>query len=304
MLIENILLTIIMASTPLLIAAIGEVVTERAGVLNLGVEGMMAMGASCGFAAAVMFDSTLVGILGGMLAGALTSLLFAFVVLGFAVNQVGAGLALTLFGLGLSGLLGHSFLGASRKVVAPLTIPVLSEIPYIGRILFAEDAFVYLSFVLTMAVFWYLTRTRSGLMLRAVGENHASARALGLPVIKIRLAAIVFGGLCSGLAGCYLSLIYTRSWSSGMIAGKGWIAVALVVFASWKPGWALVGAYIFGAASVLQLHAQAANFNLPPQVLTALPYVATILALVIKSIRHGRGVGAPGSLGAPYVPDR
>lgn len=304
MLIENILLTIVMASTPLLIAAIGELVTERAGVLNLGVEGMMAMGASCGFAAAVMFDSTVMGVLCGMLAGAVTALLFAVVVLGFAANQVGAGLALTIFGLGLAGLLGRSFVGARREPVASIEIPVLSDIPYIGKLLFAEDAFVYLSFALTIGVFWFLTRTRAGLVLRAVGENHSSARALGLPVIKTRIAAIVFGGLCSGLAGCYLSLIYTRFWSTGMTAGKGWIAVALVVFSSWKPGWALVGAYIFGAATVLQLHAQAAQFGLPPQALTAFPYIATILALVVKSIRHGRGVGAPGSLGTPYVPDR
>jgi simple sugar transport system permease protein len=301
---EAILLTIVTASTPLLIAALGELVAERSGVLNLGVEGMMAMGAACSFAAAVTFDSTLLGVLAGALAGALMAALFALVVLGFAANQVGSGLALTILGLGLSGLIGAPFVGARRDPVRHVEIPGLSELPVVGRLFFAQDLFVYGSLALTIAVALYLARARSGLMLRSVGENHTSAHALGLPVLRMRFMAILFGGACAGLAGAYLSLVYTRFWSPGMTAGRGWIALALVVFAAWRPAWVLVGAYIFGAATVLQLHAQAAQFGVPSQALSAVPYLATILALLLLSIRHGRAVGAPGSLGTPFVPDR
>ncbi len=301
---EAILLTIVTASTPLLIAALGELVTERSGVLNLGVEGMMAMGAACSFAAAVTFDSTLIGVMAGMMAGALMAALFALVVLGFAANQVGSGLALTIFGLGLSGLIGAPFVGARRDPVPPVDIPGLSDIPFIGRLFFEQDLFVYSSVALTILIALYLTRTRSGLTLRSIGENHTSANALGLPVLRVRFVAILFGGACAGLAGAYLALVYTRFWSPGMTAGRGWIALALVVFAAWRPGWLLIGAYIFGAATVLQLHAQAAQFGVPSQVLSAVPYLATILALLLLSLRHGRAVGAPGSLGAPFVPDR
>ncbi len=301
---EAILLTIVTASTPLLIAALGELVTERSGVLNLGVEGMMAMGAACSFAAAVSFDSTLLGVAAGILAGAFMAALFALVVLGFAANQVGSGLALTIFGLGLSGLIGAPFVGARRDPIPHVDVPVLSDIPYIGRLFFEQDLFVYASFALTVLIAVYLTRTRSGLTLRSIGENHTSANALGLPVLRTRFLAILFGGACAGLAGAYLALVYTRFWSPGMTAGRGWIALALVVFAAWRPGWLLVGAYIFGAATVLQLHAQAAQFGVPSQVLSAVPYLATIIALLLLSIRHGRAIGAPGSLGAPFVPDR
>jgi ABC-type uncharacterized transport system permease subunit len=301
---EAILLTIVTASTPLLIAAMGELVTERSGVLNLGVEGMMAMGAACSFAAAVTFDSTLLGVTAGILAGALMAALFALVVLGFAANQVGSGLAVTILGLGLAGLIGAPFVGSRRDPIAGLDVPGLSDLPLIGRLFFEQDLFVYGSIALTILVALYLTRTRSGLMLRSIGENHISAHSLGLPVWRIRFLAILFGGACSGLAGAYLALVYTRFWSPGMTAGRGWIALALVVFAAWRPGWALVGAYIFGAATVLQLHAQAAQFGVPSQVLSAVPYLATILALLLLSIRRGRAIGAPGSLGAPFVPDR
>jgi ABC-type uncharacterized transport system permease subunit len=174
----------------------------------------------------------------------------------------------------------------------------------IGRLFFGQDAFVYLSLVLTLAVAVFLRRAKAGLTLRAVGENHVSAHALGLPVVRARLLAILFGGACAGLAGVYLSLVYTRFWSPGMTAGRGWIALALVVFAAWRPGWALAGAYLFGTATVLQLHAQAGQIGLPSQLLSAAPYVATILALVLLSFVRGRAVGAPGSLGIPFVPDR
>jgi simple sugar transport system permease protein len=301
---EAILLTIVTASTPLLIAALGELVTERAGVLNLGVEGMMIMGAACSFAAAVTFDSTIVGVLAGIAAGAAMAALFALAVLGFAANQVGSGLALTIFGIGLSGLIGAPFVGARRDPIAPVDIPGLSDLPIIGRLFFEQDLFVYGSIALTVLVALYLTRTRSGLTLRSIGENHGSAHALGLPVLRVRFLAILFGGACAGLAGAYLSLVYTRFWAPGMTAGRGWIALALVVFAAWRPAWVLVGAYIFGAATVLQLHAQAAQFGVPAQALSAIPYLATIIALLLLSLRHGRAIGAPGSLGVPFVPDR
>jgi simple sugar transport system permease protein len=301
---EAILLTIITASTPLLLAALGELVAERSGVLNLGVEGMMAMGAACSFAAAVTFDSTLIGVACGILAGVLMAALFALVVLGFAANQVGSGLALTIFGLGLSGLIGAPFVGSRRDPIAQLSLPGLTDLPYVGRVLFGQDPFVYLSVALTILVALYLRRTRAGLTLRSVGENHTSAHALGLPVLRTRFLAILFGGACAGLAGAYLALVYTRFWSPGMTAGRGWIALALVVFAAWRPGWALIGAYIFGTATVLQLHAQAAQIGVPSQLLSAAPYLATILALLLLSLRHGRAIGAPGSLGLPFVPDR
>lgn len=301
---EAILLTIVTASTPLLIAALGELVTERSGVLNLGVEGMMAMGAACSFAAAVTFDSTLIGVAAGILAGAFMAALFALVVLGFAANQVGSGLALTIFGLGLSGLIGAPFVGSRRDPIAPIDVPGLSDIPVIGRLFFEQDLFVYASVALTILVAIYLKRTRSGLTLRSIGENHASAHGLGLPVLRVRLLAILFGGACAGLAGAYLALVYTRFWSPGMTAGRGWIALALVVFAAWRPAWVLVGAYIFGAATVLQLHAQAAQWGIPAQLLSAVPYLATIVALLLLSLRYGRAIGAPGSLGMPFVPDR
>jgi simple sugar transport system permease protein len=301
---EAILLTIVTASTPLLIAAIGELVAERSGVLNLGLEGMMAMGAACGFAAAVTFDSTLAGVLIGVLAGAAMAALFAFVVLGLAANQVGAGLALTILGLGLSGLIGAPFVGARRDPIGAIIVPGLSDIPWVGRLFFAQDVFVYASLALTLAVALFLARARAGLTLRAIGENHTSAHALGLPVLKTRLLATLFGGACAGLAGVYLALVYTRFWSPGMTAGRGWIALALVVFAAWRPGWALAGAYIFGAATVLQLHAQAAQMGVPSQLLSAAPYLATILALVLLSVLQRRAAGAPGSLGTAFVPDR
>ncbi|AWM87149.1 ABC transporter permease [Microvirga sp. 17 mud 1-3] len=301
---EAILLTIVTASTPLLIAALGELVTERSGVLNLGVEGMMAMGAACSFAAAVTFDSTLLGVGAGILAGTAMATIFALVVLGFAANQVGSGLALTILGLGLSGLIGAPFVGARRNPVEAISIPGLSDLPVIGRLFFEQDLFVYSSILLTIAVAFYLGRTRAGLVVRSIGENHTSAHGLGLPVLRTRFLAILFGGACAGLAGAYLALVYTRFWSPGMTAGRGWIALALVVFAAWRPGWILVGAYIFGAATVLQLHAQAAQFGVPSQLLSAVPYLATILALLLLSLRHGRAIGAPGSLGTPFVPDR
>jgi general nucleoside transport system permease protein len=301
---EAVLLTVITAATPFLIAALGELVVERTGVLNLGVEGMMVMGAACAFAAATLSDSAIVGFAAGTLAGAVLASLFAVAVLGLATNQVATGLALTILGLGVSGLIGAPFVGAKRDPIPVLYIPGLSDLPFIGRVLFGQDAIVYLGLVLCLGVGWFLNRTRRGLTLRAIGEDHVSAHSLGLPVARVRFLAILFGGACAGLAGAYLSLVYTRFWSPGMTGGRGWIALALVVFATWRPGRVLGGAYLFGLATVLQLHAQAGAIGLPAQLLSALPYLVTIIALVILAARDPAGTGAPGSLGRPFAPDR
>ncbi|MCP8939493.1 ABC transporter permease [Alsobacter sp. SYSU M60028] len=301
---EAILLTVITAATPLLIAALGELVVEKAGVLNLGIEGMMAVGAACGFAAATLSGSSLVGVGAAVLAGLALSAVFALLVLGLATNQVASGLALTIMGLGLSGLIGAGFVGTNRDAIPPVYIPGLTDLPGVGRLLFGESPFVYVSLALALGILWFLGRSRAGLTLRSIGENHVSGHALGLPVLRVRLYAILFGGACAGLAGAYLSLVYTPFWSPGMTAGRGWIALALVVFASWKPLRVLFGAYLFGGATVLQLHLQAASIGFPSQALSAFPYVATILALVVMSVGERKATGAPGSLGAPFVPDR
>jgi simple sugar transport system permease protein len=302
---EAIVLTVITASTPLLLAAAGELVVERAGVLNLGVEGMMIVGAACGFAGAYFTGSTLIGAGCGIMAGVGMAAIFAALTLGMAVNQVATGLALTIFGVGLSGLIGAGFVGERVTAVAPLDIPLVTDIPFFGRVLFGQDGFVYLSIALIVAIWWFLCRTRAGLVLRAVGDNPASAHALGHPVMKVRTHAVLFGGACAGLGGAYLSLAYTPFWVSGMTAGRGWIALALVVFASWMPGRLVIGAYLFGAVSILQLHAQGAGMGIPSQLMSSLPYLATILVLIVISRTRGvAGSAAPASLGLVFVPDR
>jgi simple sugar transport system permease protein len=302
---EAIILAVITASTPLLLAAAGELVVERSGVLNLGVEGMMIVGAACGFAGAYLTGSTLIGAACGILAGAGMAAIFAALTLGLAVNQLATGLALTILGVGLSGLIGAGFVGERVTQAPALYIPYLTDIPFLGRILFGQDGFVYLSIALIVAIGWFLYRTRAGLVLRAIGDNHASAHALGHPVLKIRALAALFGGACAGLAGAYLSLAYTPFWVSGMTAGRGWIALALVVFASWLPGRLVIGAYLFGAVTILQLHAQGAGVGIPSQLMSSLPYLATILVLVVISRTRGAaGSAAPASLGLVFVPDR
>lgn len=303
-LLEAIILTVITASTPLVIAAIGELVVERSGVLNLGVEGMMIMGAACGFAAAILTGNSWIGVVVAILAGMAMATIFAFLTLGLAANQVASGLALTIFGLGLSGVIGAPYVGAKRDAMPKLEIPGLTDIPFLGKILFGQDAFVYTSVALVVGVWWFLFRTKAGLVLRACGESHASAHALGYPVLKIRFLAVLFGGACAGLAGAYLSLVYTPFWSPGMTAGRGWIALAIVVFASWLPFRAAIGAYLFGGVTILQLHAQGAGVAIPSQVMSALPYLITIVVLVVISVARKGGSSAPASLGTPFVPDR
>ncbi|MCA0401530.1 MAG: ABC transporter permease [Proteobacteria bacterium] len=299
-----IIATILTAATPLLIAALGEHVVERAGVLNLGVEGMMITGAASGFAAAVLLDSSIAGLAAGAVAGMALAAFFALLVVYLATNQVATGLALTILGLGLAGLIGQNFVGQPRAPIPPIEIPLLKDIPLLGKAIFTGDPVFYLSLLLLAGTAYGLNRTRFGLLLRAVGENHASAHAIGLPVRRIRFLAILFGGLLAGLAGAYLSLIYTRFWSPGMSAGRGWIALALVVFAAGHVWRLVLGAYLFGAITVAQLHAQAGAIALPSQLLSALPYVMTIGALVVLSLSGRKGAGAAGSLGQPFVPER
>ncbi|MFA7416473.1 MAG: ABC transporter permease [Rhizobium sp.] len=305
MILEAILLTVITAATPLVIAALGELVTERAGVLNLGVEGMMIMGAVGAFAATQLTGSPYVGVVAGILCGGLFSLLFGFLTLTLVANQVATGLALTLLGLGASGMLGEGFVGAPGIKLQPIALPFLSDIPFLGPVLFRQDIIFYMSLALVVGVNWFLFRSRTGLKVRAIGDNHGSAHALGIHVIRTRYLAVLFGGACAGLAGAQLSLIYTPQWVENMTAGRGWIALALVVFASWRPWRVLAGGYLFGAVSIGQLHAQAMGVGIPSQFLSALPYAATIVVLII--ISHNRRttlINTPASLGKAFVPDR
>ncbi|MET4633058.1 ABC-type uncharacterized transport system permease subunit [Kaistia defluvii] len=304
LMLEGILLTIITAATPLLFASIGELVTERSGVLNLGVEGMMAMGAVIGFAVAHSTGNIALGVVGAILAGMAMAALFGVVTLIFVANQVASGLALTLFGLGLSGLIGDAFVGVPGAGLARVSIPGLSELPVVGLLL-RLDPLTYLAVAITTAVSWFLFRMRGGLILRAVGDSHVSAHALGYSVIRVRFMAVLFGGACSGLAGAYLSLVYTPQWTQAMTAGRGWIALALVVFGTWLPGRVAIGALLFGGVSILQLHAQALGVGVPSQFLSALPYLTTVIVLVIISRNRALvRANTPAALGQSFVPDR
>ncbi len=286
----DLLLTIMTAATPLLLAAMGEVVTERSGVLNLGVEGMMVMGAVCGFGAAFLTGNPWFGVLAAIAAGMVMALLFGFLTLTLLANQVATGLALTLLGLGLSGLIGESFVGQPGV-----------KLPLVFRI----DPLIPFSILLTGTIAYVLFRTKPGLIIRAVGNSHASAHALGYNVIAVRYLCVLFGGACSGLAGGYLSLVYTPQWVENMTAGKGWIALALVVFASWLPWRAAIGAYLFGAISILAFTVQTFAWGIPSQLLSSLPYLVTILALVLISGNKGLArANTPACLGQPFVPDR
>jgi ABC-type uncharacterized transport system permease subunit len=297
----NILLGITVAATPLVFASIGELVTEKSGVLNLGVEGMMIVGAVAAFAGTVGTGSYVLGILIGALAGAAMAGLFGVLTLTLMSNQVACGLALTLFGLGLSALIGQSYSGVSLPQFPRVDIPVLSDIPFIGPLIFGQDALVYLSFALVGGVAWFLTSTRAGLILRAVGENHEAAHGIGYPVVMIRYLATMFGGACAGIGGAYLSLVQTPLWVEKMTAGRGWIALALVVFASWRPLRTLGGAYLFGGITIMQLHSQALGLQIDPQILSMLPYLATIVVLVVISRdRVKMKLNAPSCLGKVF----
>ncbi|MEM7070691.1 MAG: ABC transporter permease [Pseudomonadota bacterium] len=302
---QAMILTIIAASTPILLASIGELVVERSGVLNLGVEGMMIIGAVCAFASSYITGSAYIGVLAGMFAGVLLSAAFALLTQKFLANQVASGLALTLLGLGISGQIGSDFTGLPGVKLEAIYIPTLSDIPLLGAIIFGQDILVYLSFILIAGVGYVLFKTRLGLIIRAVGDNPVSAHALGYNVVFVRICCILFGGACAGLSGAYLSLVYTPQWVEDMSAGRGWIALALVVFATWLPKRLLIGAYLFGLVWVLGLYVQVWGSGIAPQFLAALPYLVTILALVIISRdRVLSKTHTPASIGQIFVPDR
>ncbi len=296
--IELILLTVVSAATPLLLAATGELVVEKSGILNLGVEGMMLVGAVSAFIAMLTTGSWAFGIIAGAAAGVIMSMLFGVLTLFFLANQVASGLALTLFGIGISSLLGIPFIGLPIDKLPALDIPVLGDIPILGPLLFKQDFLIYFSVLMVVVVHFFLFRTRVGLILRAVGESHDAAHSIGYSVIRIRFFAVMFGGAMAGLGGAFLSLSYTPMWVEQMTAGRGWIALALVVFATWKPGRVLIGAYLFGAVTIFQLHLQGFGVQIPGQVLSMLPYLVTILVLVMISRNASRvKLSAPACLG-------
>jgi general nucleoside transport system permease protein len=298
-----VLATTIIAATPLLLAALGELIVEKSGVLNLGVEGMMLIGAVCGFAAAASGAGAYGGLVVAMLAGAGMALLFGILTLTLLANQVATGLALTLFGSGLSALVGQGWVGRTVERLPRLNIPGISDLPLVGPALLSHDILVYGSVVITVLVWFFLYHTRWGLILRAMGENHEVAHAIGFPVIFIRYMAVMFGGAMAGLAGAYLSLAYTPMWAEGMTAGRGWIALALVVFATWRPMRVLMGAYLFGGVTIAQLHVQGMGVAIPAELLSMLPYVATVLVLVLISRDATRvKLNAPAALGKPFHP--
>jgi general nucleoside transport system permease protein len=292
------------AGTPLVFAALGELVVEKSGVLNLGVEGMMLAGAVVAFMVAATTKHPWLGVLAGMAAGAALSIIFAVLTLSLMANQVATGLALSLFGVGLSAFIGLPYVSVVIDGIKPLAIPGVSDIPFVGRLLFSHSPFVYLSLVLFGLIQYFLFHTRAGLVVRAVGESPDSAHAIGYPVVAIRYLAVLFGGACAGLGGAYMAVAYTPLWTEGMTAGRGWIALALVVFATWKPWRVVAGAYLFGGVTLAQFQAQAMGATIPSQWLSMLPYVATIIVLAIIS-RDAAAIrmNAPASLGKPYHPD-
>lgn len=298
---EAFLISVIIAATPLLLAATGELVAERSGVLNLGVEGMMLIGAVAAFATAFSTGSPMLAVLAGAGAGVAMAALFAFIALFCMANQMATGLALTIFGIGASGLIGQGFVGETVTPLAQLDV----RSTMVGRIALSHDVLVYLAVALCLGTGVFLTRTRWGLMLRAVGDNHDAGHALGLPVRLIRVLAVLFGGAMAGLGGAYLSLAYTPMWGEEMTAGRGWIALALVVFATWRPGRVLFGAWFFAAITQLQFYGQDIGLALPSQFLAMAPYLATIAALVIISRDETLTRShAPACIGRPFRAER
>ena len=295
------LVSVLVASTPLLLAATGELVAERAGVLNLGVEGMMLAGAIAAFATAQRTGSASLGLLAAVLAGVALSLVFAVLALTLHANQTATGLALTIFGRGFSALLGAGYVGATAPTLPKLAVPGLSDLPVVGPVLFGHDVLVYAALAALAAVAWTIRSTHLGLVLRAVGDSHDAAHALGYPVVAIRYGAVAFGGALAGLAGAYMSLAYTPLWAQDMTAGRGWVALALVTFAAWRPLWLLVGAWFFGALTYLSLYVQALGAPVPSALLSALPYIGTVVVLVLISRDRRRiRLNRPAMLGQAF----
>jgi simple sugar transport system permease protein len=305
-LIASMLAATVISGTPLILTAMGELVTEKAGVLNLGAEGMMSIGAVTAFAVAFSGGSPALAVVAGMAAACVMALAFGFLTLTMMANQVASGLALALFGVGLAAFIGKPFESTPLPMIAPLAVPLLSDIPVIGPALFKQQLMVYLSWVVVAAVLYFLYRSRWGLVLRAVGESPSSAHAVGYRVITLRYAAVAFGGAMAGMGGAFMSVFYTPLWAEGMVAGRGWIALALVVFATWRPMRVVLGAYLFGGVMISQLFVQGSGLrlDLPPQLMSSLPYIATIVVLVLISRNaHTIRLHSPASLGQPFRPD-
>ena len=289
------------AGTPLLFAVLGTIFTERSGVMTLGLEGFMLIGAIGGFVASYQTSSLLAAILVAMLAGAILGLVHAFFTVTLRVNQIVSGLAITMLGTGLSGLWGKDYIGVIARRFEPIKIPVLSEVPYIGQILFNHDLLVYISFIMVPLMWLFIYKTRPGLTLRAVGESPDAADAKGINVFAVRYFYTILGGSITAIGGAYLSLAYNSMWIENMTAGRGWIAIALVLFATWDPAKALIGAYLFGGITALGLRLQAVGAHISPDFLKMLPYLLTIVVLFFTSTETlKRKVGAPASLGVPY----
>jgi general nucleoside transport system permease protein len=293
----------VQAATPLILAGTGELVAERSGVINLGVEGMMLCGAIAGFAMASTGAGNWPGLGAGAVAGAAAASIFCVLTLTLLANQIACGLALTIFGIGLSAFVGQAYTGVSLKGMPPVHLPVLSDLPLVGAVLFRQDGCTYVALALFAAVWWVLARTKAGLIVRAVGESSESAHAIGYPVIRIRYLTTLFGGAMAGLAGAYLAIVYTPFWTENMTAGRGWIAVALVAFATWRPSRLLLGAYLFGGVTIVQFHAQGLGVPIPSELLSMLPYLATIVVLVLISRnRQLVRLSYPAALGKPFLP--
>lgn len=291
------------AGTVLAIAALGLLINDRSGVVNLGAEGMMLVAAVTGFATGVHTGSDTMGFIAGAAAGATMAAAFGVLVIWFNTNQYATGLALSLFGAGFSAFVGTQYTQQKLAERTQFAVPYLSDIPLIGPAFFRQHPMVYLTVLLVLGLMWFLYKSRAGLVLRAVGESPSSAHALGYPVRRIRLLAVVTGGALCGIAGSYISLIYTPLWVEGMIAGKGWIAVALTTFATWRPARVLLGAYLFGGVTMMQFHLQGQGVQIPTQFLSMLPYAATIIVLVLIS-RNAQFIKAnmPASMGKPFFP--
>ena len=298
-----ILLSTLIAGTPLVYAGLGELITERAGVLNMGVEGIMVTGAVVAFAVALTSGNLWLGVVAAMAAGALLSLLFAVLTISFRANQVAVGLAMTIFGTGLGSYLGKPFVGMALVLEPSQAAGGFAQLPLVGPLFSAIHPLVWLSWVLFGATWYFLSRSRAGLVLRAIGESPSSAHAIGYPVVRIRYLATLFGGAMAGIAGAYMSTVYASLWTEGLIAGRGWIAVALVVFATWRPERCIAGAYLFGGATMAQLFAQSAGIGVPSELMSALPYLATIIVLVLISRDAAlMRLSVPASLGKPFNP--
>ena len=291
------------AGTVLALASLGLLINEKAGIVNLGAEGMMLCAAIAGFAAVVYTGSDLLGFVAGIGAGALLALVFGALVIWLNTNQYATGLAVSLFGAGFSAFVGIGYVQEKIPERPSFAIPYLSDIPLLGPAFFRHHPLVYLTVAFALGLIWFLYRTRSGLVLRSVGESPESAHALGYPVRRIRLLAVVAGGALCGLAGAYISIVYTPLWVEGIVAGKGWIALALTTFATWRPARVLLGAYLFGGVTMLQFHLQGVGVEVPSQFLTMLPYVATIvvLALISRNPQWIR-INMPASIGKPFYP--